>query len=332
MRFTCEHRDEAVRSTIMGASRDTLRKRHSVIQEIRAYFQERDFLELQGPCLVRGTCPDPFIESFRVGDHYLTTSTEYHIKRLIAMGIPRVCTLQSNFRLGDVGERHNPEFTMLEWGRAGATLREIESDLEAIVARAALVLGRQAVGPMLDAGGPFERWTVADALRAKLNIDLDRFDARAMLTATQALDINVPATCVDDATALFSLLIDELQRHLGQERPTWLVEWPAYLGSSVATGEQGTVERSELFIQGIEISDGFPFVTNVQAQRARFERANEVRRGNGTTAVELDERYLRELPQLPRGAGMAVGVDRLVMALLGVRSIADVIAFPWDEL
>jgi lysyl-tRNA synthetase class 2 len=114
--------------------------------------------------------------------------------------------------------------------------------------------------------------------------------------------------------------------------PTWLVEWPAFLGSSVATMDVGAVERSELFIGGVEVADGFPFVSDAIGQRTRFDQANRTRAKNGLTPVILDERYLTELPSLPAGAGMAVGVDRLMMALLGVPNIEDVLAFPWRDL
>lgn len=310
------------------------RQRNCVLRVIRAYFQDQGFLELEAPCLVQGTCPDPFIESFRVGDRYLTTSTEYHIKRLLAAGASRVYTLQSNFRLGDLSRVHNPEFTMLEWGRVEATLRQIEVDLETIVAQAAQALhGRMhapSQGGSIDLSPPFERIGVTEALSRYTGATIKHFEPVEMLAELRRVGVDVPSGCDDDATALFSLLVDHLQGMLGHDRPVWLVDWPAYLGSSVATTERGVVERSELFIRGLEVSDGFPFVSDAPAQRQRFEQANQRRRENGRDAVELDEQYLAELPKLPAGAGMAVGVDRLMMALLGATAVADVRAFPWD--
>jgi len=315
---------------------ERLHQRHTVVRCLRDHLCAEGFLELQAPCLVRGTCPDPFIESFPVGDHYLTASTEYHIKRLMAQGAPRVFTLQSNFRKGDSGKRHNPEFTMLEWGRVGATLRDIERDLETMMTRSAVTLhgslenARAAAG--LDLTPPFARLSVRSGLRRHIGVSVETFGAAELLPACRSLGIGVPDGCAQDATALFSLLVDRLSPALGRDKPVWLVDWPAYLGSSAATTQEGVADRSELFVRGLEVSDGFPFANDAGSQRARFEAANRTRGRLGLSPVTFDERYLRALPQLPAGAGMAVGVDRLVMALLGSSEIADVIAFPWDAL
>lgn len=314
---------------------EVLRARQSLTRVIRAWFAAADYLELQAPTLVRGTCPDAYICSFQVGDRYLTTSTEYHIKRLLAAGEPRVYTLQANFRAGDLGEVHSPEFWMLEWGRAGATLAEIEADLEAIFREAARVLhGRPAI-PLGDTwvsvAEPFRRVTVADALAAELGVAPGDYGAAALEDAANRAGIADAPRFTGDVSALFTLLLDALQQRLGHDGPVWLTDWPAFLGSSVATTSAGTVTRSELFVRGLELSDGFPFVSDEAGQRARFAAANDQRAAQGLPRVALDERYLRALPALPPGAGMAVGFERLLMALTGANTIDEVLPFPWRE-
>lgn len=320
----------------MPARLKRLHDRHIVVRCLRDYLYGEGFLEIQAPCLVRGTCPDPFIESFQVDGRYLTTSTEYHIKRLMARGARQVFTLQSNFRKGDGGARHNPEFTMLEWGRAGAGLRTIEGDLETMMARCAVALhgglAQAFAATGLDLAPPYERLPVRHGLERHLGVSAATFDAGALLPSCRRLGIAVPDGCAEDATALFSLLVDRLSAKLGHGKPVWLVDWPAYLGSSAAATEDGVAERSELIVGGLEVSDGFPFVTDEGAQRARFAAANQARQAMGSPPVRLDERYLDDLPRLPAGAGMAAGVDRLVMALLPASEIAEVMAFPWEEL
>lgn len=284
-------------------------ERHRIVRALRRYLDREGFLEVQAPVLVRGTCPDRGLDSFAVGeDRYLCTSTEYHIKRLIVGGFPRVYTLGPNFRRGDHGERHNPEFTMLEWGRAGASMDRIERDAQALVNEAA---GFER---------PFERVTVRDAIARHLGVDVD-----FSVTGVGAAVATLGGPRDWDADAQLSWLLDALQPHLGRERPVFLVEWP---GGQTSSADAAS-ERAELFIDGVEISDGFRFATDAAAVRTGF-RAHLGRRGE---PVALDERYLAALEEgLPPGAGMALGVDRLVMVLTGARRLRDVMAFGWEEL
>jgi len=179
---------------------------------------------------------------------------------------------------------------------------------------------------------PFERLSVAEAFARAFGAAPERYDAAELLPLARGHLAHLPDGVEDDAGALFTLLLDEVQRGLGPDRPVWLVRWPAFLGSSVADRADGVVDRSELFVRGLEISDGFPFARDPAAQRARFEAANVERGRLGLPAVALDERYLAELDRLPAGAGMAVGVDRLLMMLTGAARIDEVVAFPWAEL
>lgn len=310
---------------------ELLRRRQVVLRELREHLFAEGFLEVQAPLLVRGTCPDVHIASVRAGDRYLTTSTEYQIKRMVVGGFEKVFTLTQNFREGDVGDHHNPEFTMLEWARAFASLPDIERDAEALVKRAfsALYPGRDALvyrGREVLVNGPWERITVAQALERHLGV---RSASGASLRAEALrLGLDVPGAILEDDHALVSYLIGRAQPHLGAPAPVFLCDWPSFMTSSA-----GSTERSELVIAGLELSDGFPSVRDSGLQERLLRQEVERRVREGKDAVAIDERYPAALQQgIPPGAGMALGVDRLVMVLTGAEQIRDVLAFAWDEL
>ncbi len=321
-------------------------QRQTVLRAVREYFFEEGFLEVQAPLLVRGTCPDAHLDSLRVDagvpDAYLTTSTEYPIKRLVVGGFEKVFTLTQNFRGADVGSRHNPEFTMLEWARAYASLDAIDRDAEALTRRAfrALHPGRRTLtyaGREVRLDGPaWERLTLRDAFARHLGMHLDAELTHASLRAEIArTGLDVPASFLDDPHLLVSFLVDAVQGHLGAPEPTFLKEWPAHMTSSAALlpGAPALADRSELIIAGLELSDGFPSLRDAALQARLFERERVRRVEEGKRPVAIDERYLEALRQgIPPGAGMALGFDRLVMVLTGQAQIRDVIPFSWDEL
>jgi lysyl-tRNA synthetase class 2 len=321
---------------------ETLWARQAILRAVRGYFHDEGFLEIQAPLLVKGACPDAHLEPLRAGgDAYLTTSTEYQIKRMIVGGFDRVFTLTQNFRGSDVGGRHNPEFTMLEWARTYASLEDIERDAEALVKRAF-----RAVYPDTRAlrwadrevriDGPWERVTVREALARHLGVQAAPDLSPASLRSEVArLGLDVPASFLDDDAMLVSYLLDAMQPRLGAPAPTFLCDWPAFMTSSAAIldGAPALADRSELLIAGLELSDGFPSLRDPDLQARLFDRENARRRDEGREPVALDARYLAALREgIPPGAGMALGIDRLVMILTGRERIRDVLALAWDEL
>jgi lysyl-tRNA synthetase class 2 len=317
-------------------------QRQTVLRAIRHYFFEEGFLEVQTPLLVKGTCPDVHLNSVSAEGSYLTTSTEYQIKRMIAGGFERLFTLTQNFRAGDKSERHNPEFTMLEWARTFASLEKIEQDAEEFTRLAfrALHPGKTALHyggrEVRLEGTPWERLSVREALARHLGMNVaPDFSLESLRSEMERLGIDTPPSFREDRHALLSLLLDRIQPMLGSPRPTFLREWPAFMTSSAALlrGDLSTADRSELFIAGLEISDGFPSLTDFALQRELFTREQRRRQQESKPEVTLDTRYLEALRLgLPPGAGMALGIDRLVMVLTGQEHIRDVVAFAWDEL
>ncbi len=301
----------------MSPSRfDALRLRAAVVRAARAALDQRGFLEVQTPLLVPGTCPDRAIASFPVaGAGYLVSSTEYQLKRLFSEGLGAAYTLGPNFRQGEVGERHNPEFTMLEWGRAGATMAEVERECEAIVRGAGDAVGKPVPTTLA-------RRTVRELI--------GEVHGRTITGWEQLRDLAGPLWADPDAHC--SWLVDQALSAIDPDIPTWIVGWPAAMTTSAGldSTDPTVTQRSELYWRGLELSDGFPFCRDAAWQRRRSIDENVERRGAGEEPVQLDERFLDAVGQLPEGAGMALGVDRLCMALLERSRIDEVLAFSWS--
>ncbi len=325
-----------------------LRQRQEIIHEVRHFLYDLNYLEVETPLLVKGTCPDSHIESIPAGsissqsEGYLVSSTEYQIKRLMVGGFEKVFTLTKNFRANDRGRYHASEFTMLEWARAYGTLSEIEKDAEGFIKKAfAALYPRQNYlefqGERIDLMQlPWERITVRRAFEKYLGMThLKDFSLETLLNSAQSAQIKIPENFKSEQSLTLSFLLDQLQPHLGRTTPTFLQEWPAFMISSceVNYSDPTVSERSELYICGIEIADGFPFLTDSQLQREFFQRELEHRKSGGQTVVEIDERYIYALEQgIPPGAGMALGIDRLALVLTQSDSLSEIQAFSWDEL
>jgi lysyl-tRNA synthetase class 2 len=299
----------STRSSILSA-------RAAVIRALRATLDGRGFIEVQTPLLVAGTFPDRGIEPVRAGEEYLVSSTEYQLKRLYAEGIPAAYTLGANFRAGDHGQWHNPEFTMLEWGRAGATMSEVEHEAEALVHAAGAAAG--VAVPRV-----WARVTVRALLANRFGVEIGDWSELS----------RIPGPLSADADAHVSWLVDTALSSLDREVPTWVVGWPAHMTASAGLDptDPTTTLRSEIFWRGLELADGFPFCNDADWQRDRTRAENAARVRSGQAEVAEDARFLEAVQRLPMGAGMAMGVDRLCAALLQAGSLAEVMTFSWTD-
>lgn len=319
-----------------------LQMRQDIIATIREDLYSQQFLEVETPLLVKGTCPDADIHSVQAGDGYLVTSTEYQIKRLIVGGFEKLFTLTKNFRANDRGRYHSTEFTMLEWARAFESLDTIENDAIRFIRKAfsKLYPGQDKLifnGIEIDfMSKNWERLSVRKAFEVHLGLkNLEDFSLKPLVRAVTEAKIEIPTGFLQDKYVLIAYLFDLLQSHLGKETPTFLQEWPAYLTTSapICKNDSSIAKRSELYIGGIEIADGFPFLRDANLQKKLFAEELKRREETGKPSVTIDEKYLAALSQgLPPGAGMALGMDRLIMVLTGATQIKDVQAFDWDEL
>jgi lysyl-tRNA synthetase class 2 len=296
---------------------NTLRLRARMIQAIRRFFQEQDFLEVETPLRIPAPAPEFHIDAIPSGDWFLQTSPELCMKRLLAAGYPKIFQLCKCFRAGERGDRHLPEFTMLEWYREGKDYRTLMEDCEALITSVAGELGIDGVifwqGRKIRLGIPWERITVHEA-----------FSRYATMTAAEALR-------TDRFDEIFAC---EVEPRLGMESPVFLYEYPVELGAlaRVKDGDPGIAERFELYCAGLELANAFSELTDAEEQRRRFEEASRERRLNGSPLYPMPERFLEALTQMPPSAGIALGVDRLAMLLADKARIDEVVAFTPESL
>lgn len=317
---------------------DVLAARHKIKRALRDYLDAEGFLEIDMPLLVRGTTPDAEVPSFRVEDRYLVTSCEYQIKRMEIGGFDKLYTLTQNFRAKDHGAYRNPEFTMLEWARVGAGLTDIETDAENFIRAAWQALHGDNPfvyqGCKIDLFGAWQRQTVRDALTQHSGVSVTDLSAETLYAAATALKLHIAEHQMNDTNFLFSVVFEEIQPKLGFDRPVFITEWPQHMTASAEIGRSGDFAmRSELFIAGVELSDGFPSLTDAHRQQQGFAEQQAQREKHGYETVAVDEKFLNALQEgFPKGAGMALGFDRLVMLLTDQTALKSTLAFDWDEL
>ncbi|MDP9033624.1 MAG: EF-P lysine aminoacylase EpmA [Myxococcota bacterium] len=301
-----------------------LPERARTCREARRFFDARGFLEVQTPLMVPSPGLDLHLDAFEIagGDRgkprWLSTSPEYQMKRLLAEGWPRIYQLAPCFRRGELGVRHNPEFTMLEWYRAGAGVDEVMNDTEQLVAAA--TGGEARVGNRtIDLRPPFERLPLCEAFR--------RF---AGWSESETLD-----AASHDEDRYFRALVERVEPAIERmDRGVFVVDYPAAHASLARKkpADSRLAERFELYVAGVELCNGFGELVDPVEQRERFEIDRAGRTARGLPAYPLDERFLEALARVPPSAGNALGLDRLVALACGMTSIAEVIAFTADEV
>lgn len=315
------------------------RARMQMYAALRRHFEALAYLEVETPTLIRTPGLEPHIDPFEapfipqtgVGEKrslWLHTSPEYAMKRLLAdPGSPPLFQICKTYRNGEVSGTHNPEFTMLEFYRPHADYTAIMDDLEHALAEV-----ERAVAPGLGLFTqlPFERLTVRDAVLRHTGIDLFvHADGASLRTAAQAIGVHVgDSTSFDDV--FFHVFLERVERKLGFGRPTFLIEYPASMASlsRLKPSDPRVAERVELYANGIELANGFSELTDEHEQRRRLMEEQDLRRTLGRPVFELDENFLAALSSMPPSGGIAVGLDRVLMLLLGVREITDVLLFP----
>ncbi|PMR73834.1 EF-P lysine aminoacylase EpmA [Billgrantia endophytica] len=311
------------------ASIETLRERARLLAQVRAFFAGRDVLEVETPVLGHGGSTDVHLASLSCQADtpagrerlWLITSPEFSMKRLLAAGSGPIFQLAKSFRDGEVGRRHNLEFTMLEWYRPGFVLNELIDETAALI---------HTILP--GASGPLRRRRYRELFRAALHIDpfhAPLSDLRRLAGERGGLDMaEAPRdTCLD---LLMSLVIEPT---LGRDGQEVVVDYPASqaaLARRHRDPEDGewVASRFEVYAQGLELANGYDELIDAGEQRMRFEEDNAERRRLGFAEVDIDERLLAALEYgMPAGCGVALGLDRLIQLALGKQSVAEVMAF-----
>ncbi|MFN0063457.1 MAG: EF-P lysine aminoacylase EpmA [Myxococcaceae bacterium] len=314
------------------------RARVAMQATLRQFFGAHGFLEVETPCLVAAPGMEPHIQAFEVAFSpdagvsaaactlYLHTSPEYAMKRLLADGAGPIFQLSRVFRNGELSPTHNPEFTLLEFYRPNADYNAIMADLEQALAAIEVALS----GKPYFSQTPYIRLTVRDAVLAATGVDLARCPDVASLRQA-ALGCGVKAQPDDGyEDVFFRLFLEKVEAGLGRERPVFLVDYPAPLAALARQkpGHPDVAERFELYGAGLELANGFSELTDAAEQRRRLVEERELRGRAGKTQYPLDERFLSALPSMPPSGGVAVGLDRVLMAILGATQIEDVLLFP----
>jgi lysyl-tRNA synthetase class 2 len=337
---------------ISDRRRANARARARLQAEVRRVLGGMGYEEVETPLLVPAPGMEPHIQAFETElvpetggarrPLWLHTSPEFAMKRLLADGLPRTFQLARVFRNGELSPTHNPEFTMLELYRAGADYLGIMEDLERLVEACARALSPEGAprasraGRALDLAAPFERLTVAEAFRRHAGIDLPACENDAARLAEAArragLDAGSPGEAFDDV--FFRVMLDAVEPRIGRGRPCYLLDWPAPMASlsRVKAGDPRFAERFELYADGLELANGFSELTDAAEQRRRLVEEQDLRRRLGRRVYPLDERFLEAVARMPAAGGVAVGLDRLLMLLVGAESIADVLLFPSHDL
>ena len=299
---------------------------------IRDFFAERGVLEVETPVLSEGGNTEPNIESFATTfsghvaagsrERWMRTSPEHALKRLVALGIGDCYELGRVFRNGEAGRRHNPEFTLLEWYRVGWDHRRLIGETVEIVQRALALAARKA---------EVRELTYRDLFRTELGIDALLDPVETLAAALDDVRIDGGGLSRDDWLDL--VLTHKLQPAFPRNRITVIRDYPATQSAlaKIRDGDPPVAERFELFLGPHELANGYHELTDPAEQRARFERDNARRRARGQRGMPIDERFLAALANTPGCAGVALGVDRLLMCLADTDDIADVIAFPFAD-
>jgi lysyl-tRNA synthetase class 2 len=257
------------------------------------------------------------------------------MKKLLAAGVPRPFQLARVFRNGERGALHHPEFTMLEWYRAGAAYEEAMEDCLALLACAGNSFARG--GLTCDGAAPPLILTMAEAFERFADVDLfatmrnpAQPDGAALAKEARRIGVD-PGASTEWEDVFFKIFLDRIEKRLGVGRPALVTEYPASMAAlaRLKPGDDRVAERFELFVCGVELANGFGELTDPGEQRRRFEIDRARRRElYGDEGPPIDEELLAALPRIPRAAGVALGFDRLVMLATGAPTIEDVLWAP----
>lgn len=293
-----------------------LELRADIIRTIRLFFTEHNYLEVETPIRIPGPAPEAHIDATESEDQFLQTSPELCMKRLLASGYTRIFQICRCFRQKERGSRHIPEFTMLEWYRAGSNYFDMMDECEALIKYVAVRsgCGNRIIyqGSRVDLDKPWTRMTVAEA-----------FDRYASISVEKAL-----------SEERFDEIMADIEPVLGQSTPLFLYDYPASCGAlaKLKTGSSSVAERFELYICGLELCNAFTELTDPKEQRARFEKELAFRKKAGKREYPMPEKFLESLSRMPDASGNALGLDRLVMLFADTGTIDDVVAFTPEEL
>ena len=327
--------------------RPFLMARGRIKAALRHWFEAEGFVEVDPACLQVSPGNEAHLHAFRTefetegggrSPYYLHTSPEFAMKKLLAAGETKIFTFAPVFRNGERGPLHSPEFTMLEWYRAGAPHTQLMHDCAAFLRLAADAAGRARWswrGPSCNVADPFVTTTLQKAFQAFADIDLDAAFAGSAPDvaglAREARRIGVRVASDDTWSDLFSrILAGRIEPRLGCGRPEMLCEYPAHEAALArpCAHDPRVAERFELYVCGVELANGFGELTDPAEQRRRFEAEMAEKQRVYGRRYPIDEDFLAALGAMPDASGCALGLDRLVMLATGATHIEQVLWTP----
>ena len=321
-----------------------LRIRQQIIHGIREWYELHDFIETETPLLVSAPSPESQFSPIKTDSGFLITSPEFQMKRLLAGGFEKIYQLARCFRKAESGPLHNQEFTMLEWYRSNEALEVLMLDIEQMVIHLSGTIAAENFQEKIPLP-PWPRVTVCSLFKKHLNIILDGTESASQLRAKAQLSghdkLLIDLSTQSDITEslayeqIFFRLWNHFETELSASTPVFVYEWPMPLASLArdCPKRSGFAERVELYVNGMELANGFGELTDPAEQRRRFEQDLKNRYAEGRSTVPLDEKFLKCLQQgMPESSGMASGVDRLIMWLCGAKQIREVLCFTEDEI
>ncbi|RLB72929.1 MAG: EF-P lysine aminoacylase GenX [Deltaproteobacteria bacterium] len=297
----------------LARKRATLEKRARIIQQIRAFFIEQNFLEIETPHRIPANAPELHIDAVPSTDWFLQTSPELCMKRLLAAGYDKLFQICRCWRAGERSKTHLPEYSMLEWYRSHCDYHQLMHDCEALFLH--LLPGQQITwqGKTIDLSLPWPRMTIAEAFSQFSSVPLEK------ALATDEFD---------------SIIVFEIEPKLPADRPIFLTEYPGKYASLARKkpSDPQVAERFELYIGGLELANAFSELTDPTEQQQRFSKEESQRRKAGKPPYPSPEPFLKELATLPPSTGIALGIDRLIMLFCDQNKIDDVVSFTPEYL
>lgn len=297
----------------LARKRKTIEQRARILHKIRVFFIEQGFIEVETPQRIPVNAPEVNIDAIPSDGWFLQTSPELCMKRLLAAGYDNIFQICHCWRAEERGPHHLPEYTMLEWYRRDSDYQQLMSDCEELITH---LVDKQTLiwqGREINIATPWPRLTVAQAFLQHSSTCLSQ---------------------ITDANFFSELISTEIEPALAQNKPLFLIDYPTLQGSLARqqTKDPDCVERVELYIAGLELANGFSELTDSAEQRRRFEREEKLRQQSGKIPCHLPEKYLDELETLSTAAGIALGIDRLVMLLCDQPTIDEVVCFSPEQL
>lgn len=314
------------------ASIEHLRKRAQIIKSIRDFFYARNVLEVETPLLCHTSVTDPYIQSIPAlvqnypsaaeQTYYLQTSPEYAMKRLLAADSGPIFQICKAFRQEQIGRLHNPEFTMLEWYRPGYDHHQLMDEMDDLLQ---LVMQCE----------PARRMSYAELFQAYLNINPHVADRKQLEAIAHRYNLNIAAKIEDTDTWLQILMSEVLEKELAKlSIPTFIYDFPMTQAAlaKIIPGNPSVAARFEVYFRGLELANGFYELQDTNEQRKRFEKNLIQRQDLGLNKLPIDEFFLAALQHgLPDCAGVALGIDRLIMLALDCKAISEVLSFNFSR-